>query len=74
MCGIIGYVGKKPAKDILIDGLAKLEYRGYDSAGIALLNDDDTLTIKKKAGRPDSGKTAEEEAEDIAGFFQSKLN
>ena len=51
MCGIIGYVGKKPAKDILIDGLAKLEYRGYDSAGIALLNDDDTLTIKKKAGR-----------------------
>ena len=40
MCGIIGYVGKKPAKDILIDGLA-----------IALLNDDDTLTIKKKAGR-----------------------
>ena len=53
MCGIIGYVGKKPAKDILIDGLAKLEYRGYDSAGIALLNDDDTLTIKKKAGRVD---------------------
>ena len=51
MCGIIGYVGTKPAKDILIDGLAKLEYRGYDSAGIALLNDDDTLTIKKKAGR-----------------------
>ena len=49
MCGIIGYVGKKPAKDSLIDGLAKLEYRGYDSAGIALLNDDDTLTIKKKA-------------------------
>ena len=46
MCGIIGYVGKKPAKDILIDGLAKLENRGYDSAGIALLNDDDTLTAE----------------------------
>ncbi len=53
MCGIIGFTGKQPAKDILIDGLAKLEYRGYDSAGIALLNDDDTLTIRKKAGRVD---------------------
>lgn len=53
MCGIIGFTGKQPAKDILIDGLAKLEYRGYDSAGIALLNDDDTLIIKKKAGRVD---------------------
>lgn len=51
MCGIIGFTGGKPAKDILIDGLERLEYRGYDSAGIALLNDDDTLTIKKKAGR-----------------------
>lgn len=51
MCGIIGFTGRKPAKDILIDGLERLEYRGYDSAGIALLNDDDTLTIKKKAGR-----------------------
>ncbi len=53
MCGIIGFTGKKPAKDILIDGLAKLEYRGYDSAGIALLNDHNTLIIKKKAGRVD---------------------
>lgn len=53
MCGIIGYTGRQPAKDILIDGLARLEYRGYDSAGIALLNDDDTLTIRKKAGRVD---------------------
>lgn len=57
MCGIIGFTGKQPAKDILIDGLAKLEYRGYDSAGIALLNDDDTLTIKKKAGRVDDLRT-----------------
>ena len=38
MCGIIGYVGKKPAKDILIDGLAKLEYRGYDSAGMMTIH------------------------------------
>src|SRR3989338_2102886 len=38
MCGIIGYVGKKEAADVLIDGLKRLEYRGYDSAGIAVLN------------------------------------
>ena len=53
MCGIIGFTGSLPSKDILIYGLARLEYRGYDSAGIALLNDDDTLTIRKKAGRVD---------------------
>ena len=38
MCGIIGYVGKQPAAPILISGLRRLEYRGYDSAGIALLS------------------------------------
>ena len=39
MCGIIGYVGRRPAKDLLITGLERLEFRGYDSAGIALLED-----------------------------------
>ena len=39
MCGIIGFTGKKEAQDILLDGLAKLEYRGYDSAGIAFFKD-----------------------------------
>lgn len=37
MCGIVGYVGDKQAADFLLEGLAKLEYRGYDSAGIAVL-------------------------------------
>ena len=37
MCGIVGYVGTKPAAPILVDGLARLEYRGYDSAGVAVL-------------------------------------
>ena len=46
MCGIIGYIGKKPAKDILIDCLKKLEYRGYDSAGIALKGISDIQVIK----------------------------
>src|ERR687892_2322687 len=40
MCGIIGYVGPREAKPLLIQGLERLEYRGYDSAGIALLEDD----------------------------------
>jgi glutamine---fructose-6-phosphate transaminase (isomerizing) len=40
MCGIIGYVGKRASKDLLLHGLKRLEYRGYDSAGIALLEDD----------------------------------
>ena len=40
MCGIVGYIGKKEAYPILIKGLRRLEYRGYDSAGVALINDD----------------------------------
>src|SRR5271154_6543177 len=40
MCGIIGYVGKRPSKNLLITGLERLEFRGYDSAGIALVEDD----------------------------------
>mgnify|MGYP002998241462 CR=1 FL=1 len=38
MCGIVGYVGKRNAQDVLLDGLEKLEYRGYDSAGIAVMD------------------------------------
>ncbi len=50
MCGIVGYVGPKPVVDILVPGLARLEYRGYDSAGIAL-NHGSSLSILKQAGR-----------------------
>ena len=38
MCGIVGYVGRRPCRDLLIAGLEKLEYRGYDSAGLSLLD------------------------------------
>ncbi len=48
MCGIVGYVGKKNCIPILIDGLKNLEYRGYDSAGIAFLNDNQIKIIKKQ--------------------------
>src|SRR5690348_8162101 len=54
MCGIIGYVGKQAAGPILLEGLRRLEYRGYDSAGIALLDGGD-LQIRKKTGRIDAG-------------------
>jgi glucosamine--fructose-6-phosphate aminotransferase (isomerizing) len=50
MCGIVGYVGHRDATDILLEGLRRLEYRGYDSAGIAVQNNDGTL-IRKKVGR-----------------------
>lgn len=51
MCGIVGYVGSRPATEFLLEGLRRLEYRGYDSAGVATLNGGDTFSIRKKAGR-----------------------
>jgi glucosamine--fructose-6-phosphate aminotransferase (isomerizing) len=54
MCGIIGYVGKKAASPILLEGLRRLEYRGYDSAGVAVLHGADLL-VRKKMGKIDEG-------------------
>lgn len=48
MCGIVGYVGKRSAQDVLLDGLEKLEYRGYDSAGVALALDGGIRVVKSK--------------------------
>ena len=48
MCGIVGYVGKSSAQDVLLDGLEKLEYRGYDSAGVALALDGGIRVVKSK--------------------------
>jgi glucosamine--fructose-6-phosphate aminotransferase (isomerizing) len=50
MCGIVGYVGEKQAQDVVIEGLRRLEYRGYDSAGVALVADG-TLAAEKRAGK-----------------------
>src|SRR5213592_2827651 len=51
MCGIIGYVGQKPAQNILVDGLRRLEYRGYDSAGVCIVDDGRRFQVRKKMGR-----------------------
>lgn len=51
MCGIVGYIGNRDAYGILIKGLHRLEYRGYDSAGVALINSDDALNVYKAKGK-----------------------
>ncbi|UCZ59462.1 glutamine--fructose-6-phosphate transaminase (isomerizing) [Mycolicibacterium phocaicum] len=51
MCGIVGYVGQRPARDIVVDALRRMEYRGYDSAGLALADGHGGLTIRRRAGR-----------------------
>lgn len=51
MCGIVGYIGHRQATDFLIEGMSKLEYRGYDSAGIAVLGPNHIIKIQKKVGR-----------------------
>ncbi len=54
MCGIIGYIGKKSASPILLEGLRRLEYRGYDSAGVAISREG-AITVRKKTGKIDEG-------------------
>ena len=54
MCGIVGYIGKKDAYPILIKGLRRLEYRGYDSAGVALINANGDLNVYKTKGKVDN--------------------
>lgn len=51
MCGIVGYIGHRQATDFLLEGMSKLEYRGYDSAGIAVLGPNHIIKIQKKVGR-----------------------
>jgi glucosamine--fructose-6-phosphate aminotransferase (isomerizing) len=51
MCGIVGYIGPADAVPIIIDGLRRLEYRGYDSAGIAVGNGTDQVSVRRAAGK-----------------------
>ncbi len=67
MCGIVGYIGLKPAAPLLLEGLQKLEYRGYDSAGLALA-DETGLTVKKAKGRL---QVLAEKTDGGAGYLQT---
>ena len=51
MCGIVGYVGHQPALDVVVDALRRMEYRGYDSSGVALVDGNGKLTVRRRAGR-----------------------
>ncbi|QIV80953.1 glutamine--fructose-6-phosphate transaminase (isomerizing) [Mycolicibacterium frederiksbergense] len=51
MCGIVGYVGQRPACEVVVDALRRMEYRGYDSSGVALLDGAGGLTVQRRAGR-----------------------
>jgi glucosamine--fructose-6-phosphate aminotransferase (isomerizing) len=64
MCGIVGYVGEQSALDVVVDGLKRLEYRGYDSAGIAVRDDAGDLTVIRKAGKLANLQAALDEADD----------
>ncbi len=51
MCGIVGYIGGQEAAPIVLHGLRQLEYRGYDSAGLAVLGADGALQVRREAGK-----------------------
>ena len=62
MCGIVGYIGNSQCFPVLIKGLHRLEYRGYDSAGVAIINEDNQINLYKTRGKVD----------DLENFCQSK--
>ena len=67
MCGIMGFAGKKEAVEVLLDGLERLEYRGYDSAGVAVVSPDGRLQVKKSKGRLSVLRTLLEAEEPMSG-------
>jgi glucosamine--fructose-6-phosphate aminotransferase (isomerizing) len=70
MCGIVGYVGQRPACDVVMDALRRMEYRGYDSSGIALVDGTGKLTVRRRAGRL---ANLEEAVADMASASKSAL-
>jgi glucosamine--fructose-6-phosphate aminotransferase (isomerizing) len=69
MCGIVGYVGHQPALDVVVDALRRMEYRGYDSSGVALVDGNGKLTVRRRAGRLANLESAlaETDPADLAG-------
>ncbi|WP_409273111.1 glutamine--fructose-6-phosphate transaminase (isomerizing) [Neobacillus sp. SCS-31] len=72
MCGIVGYIGTKDSKEILLKGLEKLEYRGYDSAGIAIMNSDGVQVFKEKGRIADLRKIVDTRVEASAGIGHTR--
>ena len=66
MCGIVGYVGHRPACDVVIGALRRMEYRGYDSAGVAVVNGRGTLSVRRRAGRLANLESALDAADPVA--------
>lgn len=67
MCGIVAYIGNKPCQRLLIEGLKRLEYRGYDSAGIAIMSPKGAVSVVKKAGRVANLEEALEQHGELEG-------
>ena len=74
MCGIVGYVGPRQAVDFLIEGLHRLEYRGYDSSGVVTITPDGEFAVVKTAGRIDllEAKLAETPAPGTTGIGHTR--
>ena len=66
MCGIVGYIGSRDAVSVLLSGLKRLEYRGYDSSGVAVAHPNKTLELEKA-----TGKTFEELENEYVSFMQA---
>ena len=74
MCGIVGYVGSGEASEFLIDGLRRLEYRGYDSAGIAVYENGKIQIVKKKGGLANLEAVLKEQIKHLSEHIEYKEN